>query len=104
MKVQSLKKHNSEDKYDIKQTYEYKGDDYWEWSVWIEASEPALDKIQNVIYNLHYTFPNPVRTIKTRHNKFRLDASGWGVFTIYALINFKDGTALELQHELELFY
>ena len=104
MQVQSLKKHYSEDKFEIQQNYKYIGEDYWDWSVWIEAIDSALDKIDNVIYNLHYTFPKPVRTIDTRENKFKLETSGWGGFTIYALVNFKDKTVLELEHELELFY
>ena len=104
MKIQSVKKHKSKDKYTIEQSYKYAGDDYWEWSVWIESTEKGLDKIENVIYNLHYTFPNPVQTIKTRENKFKLETSGWGVFIIYARINFKDKTVLELEHELELYY
>ncbi len=104
MKIKTTKKHSSEDEYKIKQSYQYKEDDYWDWSVWIESSESGLDKIDNVIYNLHYTFPNPVRTIRTRENKFKLETSGWGIFTIYARINFKDETVLELEHELKLYY
>ena len=104
MKIQSIKKHSSREKYTITQSYKYTGDDYWDWSVWIESTDKGLDIIENVIYNLHYTFPNPVQIIKTRENKFRLDSSGWGIFTIYARINFKDKTVLELEHELELYY
>ena len=104
MKVKSTKKHHSEDKFIIKQDYEYAGEDFWNWSVWIESSDSGLDKIDNVIYNLHYTFPNPVVTIKTRDNQFKLKAGGWGTFVIYAHINFKDDTILEIEHELELGY
>ena len=104
MKIKSTKKHRSKDKFTIKQDYEYAGEDFWNWSIWIESTNSGLDKIDNVIYNLHYTFPNPVVTIKTRDDQFRLNAGGWGTFVIYAHINFEDDTILELEHELELEY
>ena len=43
------------------------------------------------------------RTIKTRDNKFKLETAGWGTFKIYVQIKFKDGTVLELEHDLELY-
>ena len=104
MKIQTTKTHSSKDKFRIEQDYQYLGDDYWDWSIWIESTKLGLDKIENVIYNLHYTFPNPVRIINTRENKFKLETSGWGVFIIYIRINFKDNTILELEHKLELQY
>ena len=104
MQISQIKKNKSKGKYKITQDYKYTSDDYWTWSVWIEAKDDDLDKIENVIYNLHYTFNEPVKLINTRNNKFRLDASGWGTFTIYARLNFKDSSVLELEHELELFY
>lgn len=104
MQLEEIKKHNAEGKYKIAQADKYSGDDFWDWSIWIEASDADLDEIQNVVYNLHYTFYEPVRTIETRENKFKLRASGWGVFTIYARLNFKDQSVLGLSHELELNY
>ena len=92
------------DNYKIAQGYEYRGNDYWDWWIWIESDDDNLDKIDNVIYNLHYTFRQPVRIIKTREDKFKLKTSGWGTFTIYARLNFKDNSVLELEHELELSY
>jgi len=102
MKIKTTKKHKSKDKYWIKQDYQYVRDDHWDWSIWVESSENGLDQIENVIYNLHYTFPNPVRMIKTRENKFKLETSGWGIFTIYIRINFNDNTTLDLEHDLKL--
>ncbi len=93
------------DSYYTQQSYSYIGDDYWDWSVWIESNDPKkLDEISSVIYHLHSTFSNPVRTIKVRKNKFRLDTSGWGVFTIYIVVNLKDNSVLELNHNLILEY
>lgn len=70
--------------YRVEQSYKYLGDDYWDWSVWIESDdESELSKISSVTYHLHNTFPNPVRSIKNRRSKFRLNTAGWGTFTIY---------------------
>lgn len=104
MKIQSFIKNTSEGEYKIAQEYSYLGDDFWDWQIWIEGTDINLDKIENVTYTLHYTFVDPVRTISTREDKFRLHASGWGTFTIYAMLNFKDNSVLELEHELELYY
>ncbi len=90
--------------YKIAQDYKYKGDDWWEWSVWIDASEAELNKIKFVEYTLHPTFVKPVRIIKDRETKFRLETAGWGVFTVYAQAVLQDGRKIDMQHELELFY
>lgn len=104
MNLKSVKTNNSANKYKVAQDSTYLGDDYWDWSIWIEATELNLNKIKNVVYNLHETFPRPIRIIDSRDNKFKLDTSGWGVFTIYIRINFKNETVLDLEHELELYY
>lgn len=90
--------------YKLEQDYEYKGKDWWEWAVWIEASDEELDRIEYVEYTLHPTFPKPVREISDRDTKFRLQTAGWGVFTVYAKLCFKDGETKNLEHELELYY
>ncbi len=91
--------------YHAQQSYTYTGDDYWDWSVWIESDNPEkLDNIVSVTYHLHNTFYNPVRVIKDRASKFRLDTSGWGTFRIYIVINLKDKSVVELTHDLVLKY
>lgn len=90
--------------YKIAQDYKYKGDDWWEWAVWIDAANDELNKIKFVEYTLHPTFIKPVRMIKDRTTKFRLEAAGWGVFTIYAQAVLQNGEKIDLEHELELFY
>lgn len=104
MEVKRYTENTNRDGYKIAQSEKYIGDDYWEWSVWMEAGSKNLDKIECVTYNLHYTFPEPVQIKRKKENKFRLDSSGWGTFTIYARIIFKDKTVMDLQHELELTY
>ncbi|CAN5823459.1 hypothetical protein BH20ACI4_BH20ACI4_03560 [soil metagenome] len=90
--------------YELAQDFEYKGDDWWEWSVRVDASEDELNKIKFVEYTLHPTFPNPVRIVKDRKTKFRLESAGWGIFTIYAQAVLQDGKKVNLEHELELLY
>jgi transcription initiation factor IIF auxiliary subunit len=102
--VSKAAKSNPGGKYKVAQDYKYTGDDYWDWSVWIDASDADLDKIDKVVYNLHFSFREPVQVIKTRQNKFKLKNSGWGTFTMYVRISFKDDTVLDLEHELELNY
>ena len=88
----------------IKQDFEYKGKEWWEWSVWVEGPEQELDEIKHVEYTLHSSFFKPVRKIDDRSSKFRLETAGWGVFTIYAKVFHKDGGETLLEHDLELLY
>jgi|SRR5688500_14642718 transcription initiation factor IIF auxiliary subunit len=90
--------------YTIKQSFKYVPDDWWEWSVWIDAKDVDLDKIEKVVYTLHATFRNPVRTINDRSSKFRLDSEGWGIFTIYAKVFLSEGKPISLEHDLYLEY
>ena len=85
----------------IAQDYKYVGDDYWKWWVWIEGPTSELDQVESVTYNLHPTFPNPVRTVNSREDKFRLKTAGWGTFTLYANVLRKGGSTERLKHQLE---
>ena len=88
----------------LKQDFQYIGEDYWKWSVWVDGPVAELDQIVRVIYTLHPTFPHPVRTISDRPSQFRLETAGWGTFTIYATAVHQDGRESALMHELELRY
>jgi transcription initiation factor IIF auxiliary subunit len=102
-RIESAKLDNKKSSYFVKQSSKYAGDGYWDWSVWIESRDSnALDDISSVTYNLHYTFIDPVRIIKDRERKFRLDTSGWGEFTIYIVIKLKNNSLIELEHDLSL--
>ena len=85
-------------------TSEYKGDDRWDWSVFIVSDEKTLNEINCVEYTLHPTFPNPVRRVcdkgSTQGRGFYLNASGWGTFNIGIKVIFKDGDIRYLNHEL----
>lgn len=88
----------------IEQGSNYKGNDWWKWWVWIEGPDAELDQIDHVVYTLHPTFARPVRTVKTRENKFHLASEGWGTFTLYAKIVNKDGTSKAMEYYLRLEY
>ena len=88
----------------IGQGFQYQGDDWWKWWIWIDGAKEELDEIDRVIYTLHHTFPNPVRTINNRSSKFRLETAGWGVFRIRAKAIKKDGEQISLTHYLQLKY
>jgi transcription initiation factor IIF auxiliary subunit len=88
----------------LRQSADYEGGDSWSWAVWVEGSDADLDAIDYVEYTLHPTFPRPVRQIRDRSSKFRLETRGWGSFTIYATVVRKDGVPLRLEHDLELYY
>jgi transcription initiation factor IIF auxiliary subunit len=88
----------------IDQSFNYKGDNYWDWAVWIKGSETNLDKIKCVTYQLHNTFLKPVREIEDRSTNFKLKTAGWGSFTIYAMLTFKDDTVKHIKHNLKLEY
>ena len=89
---------------DVKQSCEYKGQDWWEWSVWIGASDKVLDEIDYVEYKLHATFPDPVRRATNRDEKFLIESAGWGEFMIGVEISTKKGERLKRQHWLTLDY
>ncbi len=89
----------------IAQKFEYKGDEWWKWRLWIEGTETELDQIDRVVYNLHSTFPDPVRTVTDRSSKFMLKTGGWGVFRIYADVFLREHkTPTRLTHDLVLLY
>lgn len=90
--------------YRIEQTYEYLDNDYWNWRAWIEADAAALDAVVQVTWYLHQTFAEPVVTTAERGDKFAIERSGWGTFQLRAEVQLKDGAAVKLRHELELYY
>ena len=90
--------------YRIEQSFSYVADDWWKWSVWIEADDAKLDAVEQVEYTLHTSFRDPVRVVKSRDNKFRLSSEGWGIFTIYCKVFLKDGRQIPLEHDLYLAY
>ena len=88
----------------IAQDFQYESEDWWRWWIWIDGPAQELDQVKSVVYTLHPTFRDPVRTVTDRASQFRLETAGWGTFTIYAKVFRRDGAVVELEHELELRY
>lgn len=88
--------------YAIAQSSEPAGKGWWDWKVWIDASDAELNKINFVEYTLHSTFPNRVRLVQDRSTNFRLEAGGWGEFMIYAKVHITSGEVVPLRHWLNL--
>jgi hypothetical protein len=88
----------------IRQSEKFQGNDWWEWSVWVEGSDEALDRIDYVEWTLHPTFRDPIRKVTNRAQKFRIDTGGWGEFQIHARVQTKDDRSFRLKHNLSLHY
>lgn len=91
-------------KLSLEQEATFEQDNWWKWSVWVEANKDNLEQIEYVEYTLHPSFPQPIRRIDDRVSKFRLDSAGWGEFLIRALVAVKDGRPRRLKHWLKLEY
>jgi hypothetical protein len=86
----------------IAQEAEYIGDGRWKWAVWIDGTPAELAAVDTVAWQLHPTFPEPLRWTSDAATRFRLEAIGWGTFTVAAtLYNEKGQPAGPLYHELE---
>jgi hypothetical protein len=83
--------------------YDSKGRARYEWTAYIEGPPSKLREIQSVQYHLHEgTFSPSVRNVPVSpEDGFALTMTGWGTFRLRATVFFKDGTTLELSHDLE---
>jgi len=89
----------------IRNNWKYKGEDRWEWSAFIEDDgTDALKEVEYVEYILHPTFRDPIRKIKDRASKFKLETEGWGTFKLKAFVYTKDGDKRKLEHAIVLEY
>jgi hypothetical protein len=74
----------------------------WRWQVWLQGPAEELDAVEEVVYTLHPSFPEPVQRRRDRETNFRLSASGWGEFRLTASVKKKDERTEELTHWLKL--
>jgi transcription initiation factor IIF auxiliary subunit len=88
----------------VQQGYQYEGNDRWSWWIALEGPPAELDQVESVTYVLHPTFHEPIRTVKDRASGFRLEAEGWGTFTVRLSIHHKSGKMEKRRHELVLKY
>lgn len=74
------------------------------WWLEIEGDTKDMEAIDHVVYKLDPTFPNPVRRITDRSSNFRLNATGWGEFTISIIISLRDGRKSEIDYLASISY
>lgn len=84
----------------VKNNSSYVGGGRWNWTIYIDADASMLEQIECVEYQLHPTFPNPLRKVCKHNTKFALSSNGWGTFSIDVNIIYKDGHTQQLKHEL----
>lgn len=83
----------------------YVGSGLFEWTIFIKADEKWLANVAYVVYTLHPTFPNPVRTVRERGKgqyAFALSDSARNEFDIGVRIVLKRGDSVEEQYRLNL--
>ncbi len=84
-------------------TAHYRGDERWDWKVFLKASPEVLSRIRCVEYTLHPTFPNPARKVCSpgdSQSPFALSSNGWGTFRVPIKVTYRDGRVQYLSHQL----
>jgi transcription initiation factor IIF auxiliary subunit len=66
---------------------------WFDWCVFVAAEKPVLNRIAQVHYQLHPTFPNPIRITDDRNHRFPLITNGWGEFSLSITVALIDGTS-----------
>ena len=77
---------------------------YFNWTVFVNADETALNSIDHVEYLLDPSFRVPQVNSADRNSKFGYKATGWGEFSIKGKVYFKDKkkTPMDLTYWLSL--
>jgi hypothetical protein len=70
--------------------------------LYIDAKAKVLDKIAEVVYTLHPTFPDPVRRHQNVETCFALQSNAWGIFDSTCEVHWKDGRVDGLRYRLDL--
>jgi hypothetical protein len=83
--------------------YDSQGRPRYEWTAYLDGPPGRLREVQVVRYHLPpRTFATAVRTVPhSPEDGFALTVTGWGTFRLRATVTFKDGTTLDLSHDLE---
>ena len=76
--------------------------DYYDWELYLDEDESTLKNIDHVVYILHETFPEPIRTVSEPDSKFAVQARGWGEFDVGVQVVYKDGSTANEKYRLDL--
>jgi transcription initiation factor IIF auxiliary subunit len=82
--------------------YKEKGEGKRLYKVWVYLKGNDLPFVRRVVYKLHPTFMKPLRVVeKTYENPgCALVLWTWGLFSVEAKVEFKDGSVVSLDHYL----
>jgi transcription initiation factor IIF auxiliary subunit len=75
---------------------------YFRWKLFVDEPDSVLDRIEQVEYKLHPTFPQPHQIRKNRADKFALETAGWGEFTLLIDVKFRNGSTETVAYWLDL--
>jgi hypothetical protein len=75
---------------------------YYKWRVFVDEPVAVLNKIAEVQYLLHPTFPEPLQVRTSPEDKFAVEATGWGGFYIQITIQYKDRSIVKTNYHLDL--
>lgn len=75
---------------------------YYKWRVFVDEPQEDLNKIEEVQYLLHPTFPEPLHVRNNPGDGFSVEASGCGEFWIQITITYKDGANINTRYHLDL--
>ena len=78
------------------------GYNWYDWEVFVDEEDEKINQIDHVIYFLHETFPEPVRTVADPQSRFALKSHGWGEFEVKARVIYKDGQFETINYRLDL--
>ena len=72
------------------------------YKVWLSLEGPSMPFVNQVTYTLHPTFPDPERRVaRTVSNpNCQMVIWAWGVFTVQAVVEDKQGRLIRLEHYL----
>lgn len=76
------------------------GDGRFDWEIRLDPE--SSKEVEEVVYVLHETFPDPVRVKRDPDSGFALKSNGWGEFDVGLKVRFKDGSVANLKHPLKL--
>ena len=87
-------------------TARYIGNGRFTFTLFIQADDNTLKKIESVEYTLHPSYRPPTYTVKKLGNKrypFAVSNTGSGEFNVRIKVKYKQGTGFSLDYPLKLY-
>ena len=78
------------------------GYEYFKWIVFVDESDEVLSQIKEVEYTLHPTFLEPHQCRDKREDKFSLESTSWGEFTMLIAAKYRDDRVETVPYRLDL--